>query len=96
MHYDVHVASRSSKACIGTTNFTITLPFTLDFIPPASRTDKLFLIAFAAQWRERTLRVRDSRGVRILTNDLQRGIYLGEVSIMDHTAIEKTLRKRNA
>ena len=82
----VHVASRSSKACIGATNLTITLPFTLDLTPPASRADKLFSIAFAAQWRERTSRARDNRGARTLINDLQRGIYLGEVFIMDHRA----------
>ena len=60
------------------TNLTITLPFTLDLTPPASRADKLFLIAFAAQCRERMLRARDNRGVRTSTNNLQRGISLGE------------------
>ena len=39
---------------------------------------------------------RDSRGARTLTNDLQRGIYLGEVFIMDRRAFEQALRKRNA
>ena len=92
-YYDMHVASRSSKACIGTTNFTITLLFTLDLTPPASQADKLFLIAFAAQWRERTSHARDSRGARTLTNDLQRVIYLGEVFIMDHRVFEKAPRK---
>ena len=32
-----------------TTNLTITLPFTLDGTPPASRADRLFLIATALQ-----------------------------------------------
>ena len=73
------------RACIGTINFTITLPFTLDVTPPASRADRLFSIAFAAQWMESMSRARDSRGARTLTNDLQRGIYLGEMVIMDHS-----------
>ena len=78
------------------TNLTITLPFTQDLTLPVSRADKLFSIAYAAQWRERTSRARDSRGARTLTNDLQRGIYLGEVFIMDRRAFEKVPRKRNA
>ena len=38
-------------ACIhvGTTNLAITLLFTLDVKVPASRADRLFLIAFEAQ-----------------------------------------------
>ena len=39
----------SSIACIGTTNLAITLPFTLHVNLPASRADRLFLIAFEAQ-----------------------------------------------
>ena len=39
----------SSRACIGTTNLAITLPFTLDVKLPASRADRLFLIALEAQ-----------------------------------------------
>ena len=39
----------SSTYCIGTTNLAITLPFTLDVNLPASRADRLFLIAFEAQ-----------------------------------------------
>ena len=61
---------------IRTTNLTIILPFTLDLTPPASRADKLFSIAFAAQLRERRSCARDSRGVRTLTNDLQRGVII--------------------
>ena len=81
--------SRSSRAGIGMTNLTITLPLTLDVTPPASRADRLFSIAFAVQCRERTSRARDSRGVRTLTNDLQRGIYLREMFMMDRRAFEK-------
>ena len=73
----------------------VALPFTLDMTPPASRADKLFSIAFAAQWRERTSHSRDSRGARTLTNDLQRGIYLGEIFIMDRRVFEQALSKRN-
>ena len=40
------------------TNFAITLPFTLDVNIPASRADRLFLIAFEAQWREHATRER--------------------------------------
>ena len=36
----------SSIACVETTNFALTLPFTLDVKLPASRADRLFLIAF--------------------------------------------------
>ena len=39
----------SSIACIGTSNLAITLSFTLDVKLPASRADRLFLIAFEAQ-----------------------------------------------
>ena len=39
----------SSIACVETTNFALTLPFTLDVKLPASRADRLFLIAFEAQ-----------------------------------------------
>ena len=81
-----------SKACIGMTNLTITLPFTLDLTPPASQADKLFSIAFAAQWKERTSCARDSRGARTLTNDLQR--YLGEVFIMDHRVFGKNAEEK--
>ena len=74
----------------------VALPLTLDMTPPASRTEKLFSIAFAAQWREKTSRASDSRGEKTLTNDLQRGINLGELFIMDRGAFEQALRKRNA
>ena len=36
-------------AFIGTTTLAVTLPFTLDVNLPASRADRLFLIAFEAQ-----------------------------------------------
>ena len=39
----------SSISCVETTNFALTLPFTLDIKLPASRADRLFLIAFEAQ-----------------------------------------------
>ena len=39
----------SSIACVETTNFALKLPFTLDVKLPASRADRLFLIAFEAQ-----------------------------------------------
>ena len=39
----------SSISCVETTNFALTLPFTLDVKLPASRADRLFLIAFEAQ-----------------------------------------------
>ena len=83
----VTLGSRSSRVCL-----TITLTFTLDV---ASRAYKHFSITFAAQWRERTSRAKDSRGARTLTNNLQRGIYLGAVFIMDRRAFEKALRKTN-
>ena len=39
----------SSISCVEMTNFALTLPFTLDVKLPASRADRLFLIAFEAQ-----------------------------------------------
>ena len=41
--------ARSSISCVETTNFALTLPFTLDVKLPVSRADRLFLIAFEAQ-----------------------------------------------
>ena len=46
LHFElVTLELGSSRACIGTTNLAITLPFTLDVKLPASRADRLFLIA---------------------------------------------------
>ena len=59
-----------------------------------SRTDKLFSIAFAAQWGERMSSTRDSIGAKTLTNDLQREIYLGEVFIMDHSVCKNAEEKK--
>ena len=36
-------------ACIGTTTFAVTLPFSLDVNLPASQADRLLLIAFKTQ-----------------------------------------------
>ena len=63
---------------IGTTNLGITLPFTLDVFVPASRADRLFLIVFEVQWRERASRDEDSRGARTLTEDLNSEGYIYE------------------
>ena len=52
------------------------MPFTLDVTPPVSQAARCFSIVLTVQWRERTWCIRDSRKARILTNDLQRGIYL--------------------
>ena len=73
--------SRSSRACIGTTNLTITLQFILD-VTPTSRADRIFSIAFAAQWRERMSRDRDAEeeniDYRLTERDIStRGVHHG-------------------
>ena len=67
---------------------TAVLLFTQDVTPHVSRADRLFSIAFTAQWRERTSCARDSRGARTLTNNLQRErerYYIEEAFIMDRS-----------
>ena len=78
------------------TNFAITLPFTLDVNIPASRADRLFLIAFEAQWRERASRDEDSRGARTLTDDSKGEGYIYERRSSRIVARLKALKKRNA
>ena len=51
---------RSSRA---STNVTVTLLFTLDVTPPTSQADRLFSIAFTAQWREVMSCAEESRRV---------------------------------
>ena len=81
---------------IGTTSLTITLPFTLDVKLPASRADRLFLIAFEAQYREGTSLDEDNRGARTLTDDLKEEgyIYMREAFIMDRSASESAEEKK--
>ena len=47
----------------------------IDVKPPASRADRLFLIAIEGQWRERASHGEDSRGARTLTDDSKEDIY---------------------
>ena len=58
------------------TNFALTLPFTLDVKLPASRADRLFLIAFEAQWMEWASRDEDRRGARTLNHDSKEEGYI--------------------
>ena len=76
------------------TNLAIPLPFTLDVKPPASRADRLFLIAFKAQWRERASHDEDSRGARTLTDDSKKEGYIYERHSSRIVARLKALRKR--
>ena len=47
-------------------------------LPPAPRADKLFFIAFEAQWRERASHGEDSRGAITLTDDSMEERYIYE------------------
>ena len=58
-------------ACIGTTNQTITLPFTMDVTPLCLELTGFSIIAFATQCSERTSCDASSRGVRRLINGSQ-------------------------